>query len=70
MASIAGNLPVLTVQPKAGFFQVVKAGVLPAHRAVTVLASRPARATVHVVGRVARIAGRGRALEGGVPMAS
>ena len=70
VASIAGNLPVLTVQPKAGFFQVVKAGVLPAHRTVAVLASGSARTTVHVVGRMAGVAGGGRPLEGGIPMAS
>lgn len=70
MASIAGNLPVLTVQPKAGFLQMIKAGVLPAHRTVAVLASGSARTMVHVVGCVAGVASGGCTLEGRIPMAS
>ena len=70
VASVAGNFSVLTVQAKAGFFQVVKAGVLPTHRAVTVLASRPARTAMNVIGCVASIAGGGRALESGIAVTS
>ena len=70
VANIAGNLPVLTVQPKAGFLQMIKAGVLPAHRTVAVLASGSARTMVHVVGCVAGVASGGCTLEGRIPMAS
>lgn len=66
VAGIARDLAVLAFQPEAGFLQMIKTGVFPAHGTVAILAGHPARTPVHVIGRVAGVAGCGRPFERGV----
>lgn len=63
VAGMAGNLAMLAFQPEAGFLQMIEAGVFPTHRAMAILAGYPARTPVHVIGRVAGVAGCGRPFE-------